>query len=85
MAEANCRIPTTTNGDCWLKTYSQMHKGCQQRGTQLDCSCAARATEMCESSATPANDCYNDLYRKCMAGRVAGYADPDRNNNFLNA
>jgi hypothetical protein len=74
MTAANCRIPTWQLNDCWLNEYSKCNTKCK---TNM-CNCATKASKICRSSDSPAEACYDSTYRKCMAGRVPGFPDPDR-------
>jgi len=80
MAAANCRIPTWQLNDCWLNAYQKCKGMCNKgdKGNLANCPCYLQASEMCRSNDDPAEACYSSTYQKCMAGRVAGFPDPDR-------
>jgi hypothetical protein len=64
MASDNCRVPTVTLNDCWINKYQ---KCIENGGSFLKCSDRAHAD--CQSSNAPGKQCYNGVYKQCMAGR----------------
>lgn len=73
----NCRIPTVALNDCWTNQYFKCQEKCNNPNGDV-CGCATKASSMCQSSSSPAEECHLSTYKKCMAGRVPGFPDPDR-------
>lgn len=78
IAYKNCRIPTWTDNSCWTETYLNCLSNCNRnRGAAVACDCTRVASQKCRLNDAPAEECYQSVYQKCMAGM--GLApDPDR-------
>lgn len=76
LAKQQCRIPVYTNNECWMKAYSDCNKYCLRSGGKV-CNCYDYASSRCASSSSPAEGCYDNVYRECLAG-VGLAKDPDR-------
>jgi hypothetical protein len=68
MAEDNCRIPTVTLNDCWINNYQK----CKENGGSF-LKCSDQAHRDCQSSSAPGKQCYDGVYKECMAGRSIYY------------
>jgi hypothetical protein len=68
MAYNNCRIPTVTLNDCWINNYQK----CMENGGSF-LKCSDQAHSECQSSDAPGKQCYEGIYKECMAGRSIYY------------